>query len=144
MYCVAYTRGDAESRHVKDGGTVVERDARHRRPPPGSLYGRAVRKRPQPAPGGLLMEIGAIDAETLAERQRLARSRPRSGRASVAKASAIRTLERLARGGTRVASLPCPSGWHPSPGSAWEELDHVYLAEHPEVRQRMWEQSQGY
>jgi hypothetical protein len=91
-----------------------------------------------------VIEIGAIDAETLAELQRLAHSRPRSGRASVAKASAIRTLERLARGGTRVASLPCPPGWHPSPGSAWEELDRVYLAEHPEVRQRMWEQWQGY
>jgi hypothetical protein len=90
------------------------------------------------------MRNGAIDPETLAELQRLARSRPTSGRASVAKASAIRTLERLARGGTRVASLPCPPGWHPSPGTAWEELDHVYLAEHPDVRQRMWEQSQGY
>ena len=87
------------------------------------------------------MEIGAIDAETLAELQRLARSRPRSGRGSVAKASAIRTLERLARGGTRVASLPCPPGLaSPALGPPGRSWTVSYLAEHPEVRQRMWEQ----
>ena len=83
------------------------------------------------------MEIGAIGAETLAELQRLARSRPRSGRASVAKAWAIRTLERLARGRPRAALPQCPSGWHPGPPE-FEELDRIYLEEHPEVRQRMW------
>ena len=35
------------------------------------------------------------DPETVAELRRLARSRPRSGREAVAKASALRTLERL-------------------------------------------------
>ena len=39
-----------------------------------------------------------LDPETLAELRRLARSRPRSGREAVAKASALRTLERLRRG----------------------------------------------
>jgi hypothetical protein len=30
------------------------------------------------------------------------------------------------------------------PGTAWEELDRADLEEHPEVRQRMWEQWHGY
>jgi hypothetical protein len=78
-----------------------------------------------------------IDPVTFAELQRLARSRPRSGRESVAKASALRTLERLARNGEALP--PCPSDWHPMPGTAWEELDRAYLEAHPEVRQRWWE-----
>jgi hypothetical protein len=82
---------------------------------------------------------GEIDPVTFAELQRLARSRPRSGRQAVAKASAIRTLERLARKGGRVSFPPCPEGWHPQAGTEWEELDRVYLEEHPEIRQRMWE-----
>jgi hypothetical protein len=36
-----------------------------------------------------------LDPATVAELRRLARSRPRSGREAVAKASALRTLERL-------------------------------------------------
>jgi hypothetical protein len=84
---------------------------------------------------------GVIDPATLEELQRLARSRPRSGRAAVAKASAIRTLERLARRG-RVALPPCPPDWHPGPPE-FEELDRVHLEEHPKVRQRMWEQWHG-
>jgi hypothetical protein len=84
------------------------------------------------------MENGDIDAATLEELRRLARSRPRSGRAALAKAGAIRTLERLARG-NKGAELPsCPPEWHPGPPE-FEELDRVYLEEHPEVRQRMWE-----
>ena len=79
-----------------------------------------------------------IDAATLEELQRLARSRPRSGRQAVAKASALRTLERLARGSRRTVLSPCPPGWHPGPPE-FEELDRVPLEEHPEVRQRMWE-----
>jgi hypothetical protein len=80
---------------------------------------------------------GFIDAATLGELERLARSRPRSGRQAQAKASALRTLERLNRRG-RVALPPCPVGWHPGPPEL-EELDQVHLEEHPEVRQRMWE-----
>jgi len=38
---------------------------------------------------------GELDSEAVAELRRLARSRPRSGRDAVAKASALRTLERL-------------------------------------------------
>jgi hypothetical protein len=39
---------------------------------------------------------GDLDPETVGELRRLARSRPRSGREAAAKASALRTLERLA------------------------------------------------
>ena len=83
-----------------------------------------------------------IDATTLEELQRLARSRPRSGRQAAAKASALRTLERLARAGHRTALPPCPADWHPGPPE-FEELDCAYLEEHPEVRQRMWERWHG-
>ena len=86
---------------------------------------------------------GFIDAATLAELQRLAKSRPRSGRQAAAKASALRTLERLARSRKRALLPPCPPGWHPGPPEL-EELDRVHLEEHPEVRQRMWEAWQGY
>jgi hypothetical protein len=82
---------------------------------------------------------GVIDPATLEELQRLARSRPRSGRQAAAKASALRTLERLNRRG-RVALPLCPPGWYPPDQAQFEELDRVYLEEHPEARQRMWEQ----
>jgi len=79
-----------------------------------------------------------IDSATLEELQRLARSHPRSGRQAAAKASALRTLERLARAGRRDALPPCPADWHPGPPE-FEELDRAHVEEHPEVRQRMWE-----
>jgi hypothetical protein len=82
---------------------------------------------------------GGIDAATLDELQRLARSSPRSGRQAQAKASALRTLERLSRRG-RVALPPCPPGWYPPDQAQFEEVDRADLEEHPEVRQRMWEQ----
>jgi hypothetical protein len=82
---------------------------------------------------------GFIDAATLGELERLARSRPRSGRQAAAKASAIRTLERLARDGRRPGLPPCPPNWYPPDQAEFEELDRVDLEEHPEVRQRMWE-----
>jgi hypothetical protein len=85
---------------------------------------------------------GEIDSVTLAELQRLARSRPKSGRESVAKASALRTLERLARDGRLPGLPPCPPGWYPpdQAEAGFEELDRVHLEVHPEVRARMWEQ----
>jgi hypothetical protein len=85
---------------------------------------------------------GEIDPVTLEQLEQLARSRPRSGRESVAKASAIRTLERLARDGRRPGLPPCPAGWYPPDltEAGFEELDRVFLEQHPEVRQRMWEQ----
>jgi hypothetical protein len=86
---------------------------------------------------------GFIDAATLRELEQLARSHPRSGRQAAAKASALRMLERLARDGRRRVP-PCPPDWRPMPGTAWEELDRADLEEHPEVRQRMWEQWHGY
>jgi hypothetical protein len=85
---------------------------------------------------------GHIDPETLMELQRLARSRPRSGRQSVAKASALRTLERLDRRRPKGKFPPCPEGWHPGPPEL-EELDQDYLVEHPEVRERMWQAFHG-
>ena len=102
-------------------------------------YGGVWKVRQESAP---VTGNGVIDAATLDELQRLARSSPRSGREVQAKASALRTLERLSRRG-RVPLPPCPRGWHPGPPEL-EELDRVHLEEHPEVRQRMWEQSQGY
>jgi hypothetical protein len=55
------------------------------------------------------------------------------------KASAIRTLERLARDGRRPGLPPCPPDWYPPDQAEFEELDRVDLEEHPEARQRMWE-----
>ena len=49
---------------------------------------------------------GGLDPETVAELRRLARSRPRSGREAPAKASALRTLERLNRGKRQVPPMP--------------------------------------
>ena len=83
-----------------------------------------------------------LDHETISELRRLARSRPRSGRQAAAKASAIRTLERLERAGD--AAPPCPPGWHPQAGTKWEELDREYLEDHPEVREHWWMSLHGW
>jgi hypothetical protein len=89
---------------------------------------------------------GEIDPATLEQLQRLARSHPRSGREAQAKASALRTLERLARDGRRPGLPPCPPNWYPpeQAEAGFEELDRVFLEQHPEVRLRMWEQWHGY
>jgi hypothetical protein len=102
------------------------------------------RKRPQMSKTDRQSRNRFIDPATLGELESLARSRPQSGRQAAAKASAWRTLERLARHGRRAELPPCPPDWHPMPGTAWEELDRAQLEEHPEVRQRMWEQWHGY
>ena len=84
----------------------------------------------------------ALDAETLAELRRLARSRPRSGRQSAAKASAIRTLERLARERRRQPMPPMPEGWYPHvPADPFYELDWECLQEYPEILRRHWERA---
>jgi hypothetical protein len=81
-----------------------------------------------------------LDPVTLEELRRLARSRPRSGRQSVAKASAIRTLERLARERRRQPIPPMPEGWYPhDPDHPFYELDWVFLHEHPVILRRHWE-----
>ena len=49
---------------------------------------------------------GDLDPQAVAELRRLARSRPRSGREAVAKASALRTLERLNRGTRQGPPMP--------------------------------------
>ena len=72
-----------------------------------------------------------VAPEELAELHRLARSRPSSGRGQLAKLGAIRALERLSRGHGSVP--PMPDGWHPGP-CEFEDLDRVYLDEHPAVR----------
>jgi hypothetical protein len=74
-----------------------------------------------------------VDSGALAELHRLARSRPRSGRGQTAKLGAIRTLERLGRGSQ--STVPMPEGWHPRPGSGWEELD---ACDSLETRERWW------
>jgi hypothetical protein len=81
---------------------------------------------------------GDLDAAAIAELRRLARTRPRSGREAVAKASALRTLERLNRAKRQVP--PMPEGWYPhEPGDPFYELDWVFLHERPTVLQRHWE-----
>ena len=52
-----------------------------------------------------------LEPQAVAGLRRLARSRPKSGREAVAKASALRTLERLRRGKRQVP--PMPEGWYP-------------------------------
>ena len=87
-----------------------------------------------------------FDLATLEELRRLARSRPRSGRQSVAKASAIRTLERLARERRRQPMPPMPEGWYPhEPGDPFYELDWVFLHEHPHILERhgSWRGARG-
>ena len=65
---------------------------------------------------------GDLDPQGVAELRRLARSRPRSGREAVAKASALRTLERLNRAKRQVP--PMPEGWYPhEPDDAFYGLD---------------------
>jgi len=81
-----------------------------------------------------------LDAAALAELRRLAQSRPRSGRQSVAKASAIRTLERLARERRKQPMPPMPEGWYPhEPGDLFYELDWEFLHEHPHILELHWE-----
>jgi hypothetical protein len=81
-----------------------------------------------------------FDSATLEELRRLARSRPRSGRQAVAKASAIRTLDRLARERRRQPMPPMPEGWYPhQPGDPFYELDWLFLHEHPHILERHWE-----
>jgi hypothetical protein len=63
--------------------------------------------------------------------ERVAFSEATSGRAKLAKVTALRALERRRRGG-REQIPPCPPDWRPQAGTDWEELDRVYLAEHPE------------
>jgi hypothetical protein len=63
-----------------------------------------------------------LDHETVAELRRLARSRPRSGREAVAKASALRTFQRLRR-------------------DPFYELDWEFLHEHPHILERHWERA---
>jgi hypothetical protein len=81
---------------------------------------------------------GDFDPETVVELRRRSRSRPRSGREAVAKASALRTLEGLNRAKRQVP--PMPEGWNPhEPDHPFYELDWVFLHEHPEILKRHWE-----
>ena len=76
-----------------------------------------------------------MSPDAVAELYRLARSRPTSGRGMLAKASAIRTLERLQRKVTKAP--PCPPDWHPGPVE-FVELDEWWLEQHPDARERWW------
>jgi hypothetical protein len=85
---------------------------------------------------------GAEDPREAArsELERVALGPASSGRARLAKVTALRTLERVSRG--RNVIPPCPEGWHPGPPEL-EELDQVYLEDRPEVRERMWRAFHG-
>jgi hypothetical protein len=81
-----------------------------------------------------------LDAASVLELRRLARSRPKSGREAAAKASAIRTLERLSRERRKQVVPPMPAGWYPhEPGDPFYELDWEFLHEHPRILRRHWE-----
>ena len=87
---------------------------------------------------------GDLDPESIAELRRRARSRPTSGRAAVAKASAIRTLQRLGRDRRRLVVPPMPEGSYPhEPGDPSYELDWLFLHAHPNVLQRHWGEVAG-
>ena len=108
-----------------------------------STYGAIDEMTPEPtpdAPRASQNRPGYFDPETLAELQRLARSRPRSGRQAAAKASAIRTLERLERSrGRPMSDNPAVlrlfaddrdpdeqvrgDDWHPTPDAPIAALD---------------------
>jgi hypothetical protein len=75
---------------------------------------------------------GQLDAVTLAELRRLARSRPKSGRGAMAKAAAIGTLERLGRGRRQIP--PCPPGWH----AGLPEFEELDAGDDPATRARWW------
>ena len=65
------------------------------------------------------------------------RGRGRAAR-RLAKASALRTLERLRREKHRVP--PMPEGWYPhEPDHPFYDLDWVFLHEHPHILRRHWE-----
>ncbi len=74
------------------------------------------------------------EPDHVVELRRLASAPAETGRARVAKLGALRTLERLNRGGVAVA--PMPESWHPSPGSKWEALD---AHDSRETRERWWQ-----
>jgi hypothetical protein len=74
------------------------------------------------------------------ELERLARSRPKSGRGQLAKASALRELGRLERPLRNRPPPPCPPKWHPQPGSVMEELDSTDPHFGPTARRRLFEE----
>ena len=87
-----------------------------------------------------LCEAGWLERRTVNDTDDTAYFRPRSGRQSVAKASAIRTLERLARNGRRQPIPPMPDGWYPhEPDHPSYGLNWVFLHEHPEILRHHWE-----
>ena len=81
-----------------------------------------------------MSENGARNPE-VEELERVAMGEATSGRAKLAKVTALRSLERIRRRGREIP--PCPSDWHPGPPE-FEELDRAYLEQHPEVRERWW------
>ena len=78
---------------------------------------------------------GDLDAETRRELERVALEPATSGRARLAKVTALRELRRADRG--RQGIPPMPEGWHPGPPE-FAALDEVYLERHPEARERWW------
>jgi hypothetical protein len=92
-----------------------------------------------PGPARAKVGRGDLTSVDLDELRELAASSPTSGRAAVAKLGALRALERLSRAPGRRGLPEMPPNWHPQAGTEWEELDRVYLDDHPWVRARLWE-----
>ena len=81
---------------------------------------------------------GEIDPVTFERAGAACSFAPRSGREAQAKASAIRTLERLNREGGRRSRRVRRAGIRPTRRRSRSWTGPI-LEEHPEVRQRMWE-----
>src|SRR4030095_8136288 len=95
------------------------------RPPGGSPQRKGLKNRPQ-VTQPLENRNSDLDAASVLELRRLARSRPKSGREAAAQASATRTLERLGRERRKQVVPPMPAGWYPhDPGDPFYELDWV-------------------
>ena len=82
---------------------------------------------------------GGLDAASLRELHQLAACHPRSGREAVAKASALRTIERLQRERRKQEVPPRLADWFPSqPGDPFFHLDWDFLRQHPHTLDRQW------
>jgi hypothetical protein len=83
------------------------------------------------------------DDEVRRELERVAHTDAASGRALIAKTTALRALDRLNNRRRRKEPPPCPDNWHPQPGSEMEALDATDPHLTPEARRRwfatMWE-----
>jgi hypothetical protein len=81
-------------------------------------------------------EINPPENPVRRELERIAFGEASSGRALLAKVTALRAVERLDRQ-KRGPAPPCPPDWVPGP-SQFEDLDRAYLDATPGTRERWW------